>query len=160
MSFSVEPSFDTVTLERMKVAGRKHIGAFTMHSLELSRFQNDLADELIYALTAEVLAEKLPPASETSTTIVRFDVPATWFQHLKQSLYGWRRKSFRTRGLRFWLERRFPVRYETLTRRVTLTVSLERYRTYPKANIVLPPDRFGQPVRVAITRTDWLHDSL
>ena len=142
------PSFDTVTLERLKVGTQRHTGATVAQSIELRRYEDKIVGDLVYELTAYVLAEKLPRVEESSSKSYFYEIPASWFQHLKQTIYRWRRLS--------WLERRWPARYETHERKATLTVNLERYRTYPKADVVLPPSQFGQPVHVAVTRKDWL----
>lgn len=144
------PSFDTVVLDRLKVAVRRRgISSSIAQSMQLHRLEKDIFDELVYGLTAYVLAERLPNVTESETKTFTIETPDTWFQHLKQSLY------FRFPRLG-WLQRRWPARLTTVSRKCTFTVNLERYRTYPKADIVLPPDRFGQPVHVAVTRKDWL----
>jgi hypothetical protein len=140
-------SYDTIQLDRLEVGFRQRLGAHTLESMRLEHHEDRLTLDLIRSVTAEVLAEKLPPERVERSQTFGIDFPASPFQHWKQK-----------HATRWWLRRfvrRWPVRTERLTREARLTVNLERYRTYPEANYVLPPDKFGAPYRVAVLREDW-----
>lgn len=92
----------------------------------LSVHEDDIAGQLVYKLTAEVLAERL----ETGRFERTVRVPATWWEHLKRD------------HAPAWFTRRFPVRYTPLT----LAVDLSRWATYPHATVPLPG--LGPPVVV------------
>lgn len=149
------PLYDAITLDRQRyfVQQSVNLGAFSSSTMEREQFEEDLWNRMTYRLSADILAERLPNVTESETQTFSIETPATWFQHLKQTCYRWRRLD--------WLARRWPARLETVEKECTLTVNLERYRTYPEADIVLPPDRYGYPVKVAVARKDWLwNDSL
>jgi len=150
------PAYDVVTLERLKVGFQQRVGASVADSIQLSRWEDKIYGDLMYGLTAYVLAERLPPVTEQASKTVEFQAPAKWFQHLKQTLYRLGRKSWHRRS---WLERHWPVRMKTHAQVVTLSVDLQRYRTYPEANVVLPKG-YGRAINVAITNRSWLHDPL
>jgi len=89
-------------------------------SLEVEpAFEDMVRDELCYRLRSYVLADHLA-ADEYKTTVER--TPTSWWQHLK-----------RDHAPR-WLKRRWPVRAE----RLTVTVKVDRYLTYPDAAIRTP----------------------
>lgn len=85
----------------------------------------------------QLLADRLPPADVDRTVPAFFSFPASPFQH-------WKSKHAGTRWLG-WFVRRWPVRTEEHRQDVRLIVHLERYRTYPEADIPVPDD-FGRVV--------------
>jgi hypothetical protein len=164
-SMEYAPSYETFTLDRLKAGVTTRVGAAVAESMRLESWQDQVYGDLMYGLTAHVLAETLPPVEVTQTEVFTLETPVNWFEHLKLTCYRWRqhrkgRLSDPFCQVLAWLERRWPARLEATSRKCALTVNLERYRTYPKANIVLPPDKWGMPVRVAVVNRSWLHDAL
>lgn len=102
---------------------------FTGHSLSTMKFdiiERDVIDALVFELKTEVMTEKLFNRIQKVT----FKVPKSWWQHFKQV---WFPK---------WVLRKFPVRFETHTKKVIF----ERYATYPQLPLVFPKDKIGQIV--------------
>lgn len=116
----------------------------------------DRLDEMALELTVKVLAENLPTITviERSTMVglearaaVQCEVPATWWDHLKDTHAD-------TWWLR-WLVRRRPVATRTLraerverdTRRVTLSVDVGGMVLYPESALPVRPEEYGRPVR-------------
>lgn len=142
------PLYTEVQLEKLKVAAQAAIPRGVME-LEAERIGilDDLFRSLVYRLKGYVLAERLPPETVSDSRDVTFDVPASWWQHWKQShAAAWYAR---------WLVKRRPVKHHRVVKRVALTVDLERYRTYPEARVSLPADTWGQVVRVAQWTDTW-----
>jgi hypothetical protein len=140
------PSYEALALQRLRIGLEQRIGAQVIESLELHQVEDIFTRSIVTRLTADVLAEKLPPEKIERSKTVALDFPASSWQHFKQehSESWWLR----------WLVRRWPVRIQQLEQTVTLTVDLERYRTFPQCNYVFPKD-LGPFVNVAVTRDHW-----
>ena len=117
--------------------------------------QQSLWGDLVYRLTAHVLADQLPPEEFTARQHVTYEVPASTWQMWKK------------RHARRWYARRlvarWPVRYEADPElrgtEVVCSFDLERWRSYPQAQY-LPRDRFGDAVRVhAIRDLRWTDEA-
>ena len=134
-----EPISDIVTLERLRLASHAEVPAAIAHSMEISQFKDVIFDRLVYKLSAEVLAEKLPPAEVTERTSVSFP-SSSWQLFKEEHAESW---------WLGWLVRRRPVRRKAHP--VALTVGFDRYRTFPECNYVFPKD-LGGYVNVAIQR--------
>jgi len=135
-------SFETLTLERLEHEVRGSVGAHIHESLKAS-IDEDIWGGLVYRLTADVLAEKLPPKSVARSEHVTFEFPASTWQMFKMNhAESW---------WLGWFVREWPVRWNTHKKLATLTVDLERYRTFPQANYVFP-NTLGPYVNVAVTR--------
>lgn len=120
------------------VVGPAGFGQFSGDRLRLSRFVDAETGRLMARFVTDMLAEVLPPERVTETTLVEFRRPATWWDHFKETYRD-----------RWWLRRlvrRRPVQVEVEQRAVRVTVDLQRYRVYPRAD-VSPPAEFGAPVR-------------
>jgi hypothetical protein len=143
MSHSVEPSFDTLTLERLKFGIQGRVGASVAESLEVHTWQDKVFSDLVYKVTGYVLAERLPAENLNVTKFWSYEVPANWFQHLKHTCYRWRRLG--------WFRERWPVRVAKVEKTAMVTVSMERYRTFPEASYVFPKD-LGRPVNIVIPK--------
>ena len=139
----IGPSLKTFTLERRRYGLTMDLGSFTRDSME---FQQREADRMVYKLSADVLAEKLPPETINESRIAVWNFPRSSWQHFKleHSESWWLG----------WLVRRRPVQYAVHDKQVTLTVNLERYRTFPQANIAYPPE-LGPYVNVAYLEKSW-----
>ncbi len=147
MNTSHDLAITEMVLHRLKFACHELVGTSIIDSLRLNQeatnaWADDMAGHLLYQLSGEVLAEKHLPKVERVIVPVTFDAPANWFQHLKQTGYRWHRLA--------WLARRWPAGQITTTKRITVTVDISRYHSYPQANIALQ-QRFGKPVPVLIT---------
>lgn len=139
MSHLESYTMETVRLDRIKVAAQTVLSPSVASSLSMEQVQDDVWGSLIYRLKGYVLAETLPPAFETAKHTVDFKRPASWWQAWKDEHRGaWYAR---------WLVRRRPPRWVEEPVEVTLTVDLQRYRTYPEATYQLPPE-FGRPVLV------------
>ena len=98
--------------------------------------------QYLFQLRTKILSDDLPPQRLTQSTRVQFEVPSSSWQMWKK------------RHARRWYARklvaRWPVRYEPdpdgRGADAVCTFDLERYRTYPRARVQLPRDRFGMEV--------------
>lgn len=114
--------------------------------------QRDLFGNCLYQLKARILSDDLPPERFTARYRVMYEVPAsTWQMGKKRHAHRWYARR---------LVARWPVRYEPdpdgRGTDAVCTFDLERYRTYPRARVQLPQDRFGAPVLVhAIRDLRW-----
>jgi hypothetical protein len=140
------PSYETLTLERLRFGLQEHVGAEMLHSMQIEAVEEKVWGGMIYRLKASVLAEKLPSEKFERSETFTLDFPASSWQHFKQehSESWWLR----------WLVQRRPVRLQGLEQTATLTVDLERYRTFPLCNYVFPKE-LGPFVNVAVTRDNW-----
>jgi hypothetical protein len=107
-----------------------------------TRVQKEIFGQFLFQFRTKILTDDLPPAQVTQRTRITYEVPASTWQMWKK------------RHARRWYARRlvarWPVRYEIdPDGRGTDAVcifDLERYRTYPRASVQLPRDRFGMTV--------------
>jgi hypothetical protein len=119
-----------IILDQLVTSARKavpQLGSFTDARTEL-RVVEDTVRGMMLELRSAVLAAQVLADRQD----VAFEMPASWWQHLKRD------------RMPAWFTRRWPVRTRTLTASVDFT----RYDTYPMADIALPPDEFGYPVRI------------
>lgn len=114
--------------------------------------RDDFFGHCLFQLKTKILCDDLPPESFTARNRVIFEVPASTWQMWKK------------RHARRWYARRlvarWPVRYQSdpdgRGTDAICTFNLERYRTYPRARVQLPRDRFGAPILVhAIRDLRW-----
>lgn len=113
------------------------------------------ADQLAVQFRTRILCDDLPPETFTARQYVTYEVPSSTWQMWKK------------RHARRWYARRlvarWPVRYEPDPDRrgahAVCTFDLERYRTYPRARVHLPRERFGAAVLVhAIRDLRWTEE--
>jgi hypothetical protein len=126
-----------VMLARMQP--EQALGDYTRGSLKLDKAPADFAGEMLYRLTASVLRRRVVGDQQTLTV----HVPATWLDHWKASRSP---RALRLLGASwgpFWYRRRWAVRFQA----VSVTCSFASYDTYPMADVQLPPEKFGCPVR-------------
>jgi hypothetical protein len=135
---------EQVTLDYLRLGVTNRVSAEFAASVNVRTWRDQVLDHLVFELTARVLADKLPPANESTTKIFEFEIPATWWQAYKATRY-------RLWWVRWWT-RRHPIRTKTYRFEGTLTVDLTRYHTWPKAKVM--PSSWGRPVRVAIPSRD------
>lgn len=98
--------------------------------------------ERLFQIKTRILTDDLPPEEFTARQHVTYEVPASiWQMWKKRHAQRWYARR---------LVARWPVRYEPDPERrgtdAVCTFNLERYRTYPRARVVLPRDRFGAAV--------------
>lgn len=113
--------------------------------------QREIFGHFAVQFRARILADDLPPKQFTARQRVTYEVPASSWQMWKK------------RNARRWYARRlvarWPVRYEPdpdgRGTDAVCTFDLERYRTYPRARVQLPPDRFGMAVHAHDIRSPW-----
>ncbi len=116
---------DSIILEKLEVMAQQFIDMVTLRSsLEIESFQDYALQRLCFRIRGYVLAEEVDKRS----MIVKFriDIPATWWQHFKQSLFPQ------------WLLNRTPVKHYTIERNKKVT--FRRLATYPKASLILPKE--------------------
>lgn len=143
----VGPSIETLRLERRRYGVSDSVGISVLQSIRFAKeFEQDIFERMVYKLEAEVLAEKLPPETINESRIAVWDFPRSSWQHFKleHSESWWLG----------WLVRRRPVQCQVHDKQVTLTVNLERYRTFPQANVNYPPE-LGPYVQVAYLNKSW-----
>lgn len=126
------------------------IGSFANEHMAVQLRQQ--AEGMRVKLTTHILADKLPPVEVDRTVPAFFTFPRSPFQHWKQK-----------HADAWWLRRfvkHWPVRTTQHTQKVRLIVHLERFRSYPEANVpILPTDeyfgraRFGYSLDERIERT-------
>ncbi len=140
----IGPSLKTLSLERRRYDLTMELGSYTRDSMEFQ--QRRLVDRMVQKLAAEVLGERLPPETINESRIAIWDFPRSSWQHFKLEHSGswWLG----------WLVRWRPVQYEAHDKQVTLTVNLERYRTFPQADISYPSE-LGPYVNVAYLEKSW-----
>lgn len=148
---------DEISLYRLKVSNRRILDANPdlFASLEVrTQILEDLARSMMVELRGYVYAERLPPERVTRTTDVAFCetemVPdGPWQRFLVRHKGAW--------WTRLWKRWRYP-RYLAVviktSRRVSLTVELERYRTYPESKIG-PSPHLGPTILSHTIKTDW-----
>jgi len=82
-------------------------------------------------VTCHVLGERVTPTQHVNAAKwVNFTMPATWCQHWKEDHKG------------TWYGRRivarWPIRLEIVTKMVQMSVPIERWRTFPQAEVPYP----------------------
>lgn len=107
-----------VTLERLKVTVQKVLTGHVLMTTELESCRNEVINDLVFRLKAELMAEKLEDRKQTVT----FEFPKSWWQHFKQEYFP------------KWLLNRFPVKLTSCEK----TVIFKRYATYPELPVVFP----------------------
>lgn len=126
-----------IILDRLKFGTQTRISRQVLESARISTWEDIVTEQLVVALEAEVLAEKL---TGDTTTVSRSEyIPANWWDYLKRDV--WYTDLDNDRIMR-WIAKRWPVRWKTQT--FTVTVKLERYAKFPHATIALP--ELGRPV--------------
>lgn len=110
-------------LQRVRIGQRYQLGADVLDELDIEI--EPLLDILMLRMSTYVWTEKLAEESQEVT----HEVPATWFQHLKQD------------HAPAWVLRRWPVRMSAITTVVRFT----RSAAYPGADIKIPSP-LGAPV--------------
>lgn len=132
---------DTITLTWKRYAQQVLVNEDLLLDVDVA-VQRDLFGSVAYQFRTKVLADDLPPEQFTARTHVTYEVPAsTWQMWKKRHAHRWYARR---------LVARWPVRYMPDPDRrgidAVCTFNLERYRTYPRARVQLPRDRFGDAV--------------
>ena len=133
---------ERVTLRFKQYAQQVAVAEELLLDLDVAVRQEDIFGPVLFQLRTRILADDLPPMRLTKSTRVLYEVPASTWQMWK------------CRHGRRWYARRlvarWPVRYEQDPNGrgtdAVCTFDLERYRTYPRARVHLPRDRFGMEV--------------
>lgn len=104
--------------------------------------QQEIFGQHLFQLRTRILTDDLPPQRLTERTRVVYEVPAsTWQMWKKRNAHRWYARR---------LVARRPVRYvpdqDGRGTDAVCTFNLERFRTYPRARLQLPRDRFGMAV--------------
>jgi len=101
--------------------------------------QRSFFGHCLYQLKTKILSDDLPPEQFTARQHVTYEIPtSTWQMWKKRHAHRWYARR---------LVARWPVRYEPdpdgRGTDAVCSFNLERYRTYPRARVQLPRDRFG-----------------
>lgn len=124
-----------VLLRSLKYGVRDSIGPAVAASMNLEQIHDLLYENMLYALTAELLAEKIEGQEirQTARVLQDFTVPDGRLQRWKERHWErwWCRWSCLGRQVRYIHEER---RTE-----VSLTVAVEDYATFPRSSYVPPP---------------------
>ncbi|MET9122969.1 hypothetical protein [Streptomyces sp. NPDC004528] len=143
---------ERVTLAFKQYAQQFAVSEDLLLDLDVSVRSEDIFGQVLVQLRTRILADDLPPHLLTERTRVPYEVPASTWQMWK------------ARHARRWYARRlvarWPVRYgpdpDGRGADALCTFNLERFRTYPRARVQLPPDRFGMEVlQHGITNLSW-----
>ena len=126
-----EFSFTTKTLERERfyqrfIVPESQLGAFSRNTFEVSEDYAIDFGQMRLIFEMEVLKE--PLGSEEIVRTGEVQVPATWWQHYKESMSN--------DILARWIRRRWPVKYK-IERRV-FKFQIDHAAIYPEANIAVP----------------------
>lgn len=138
----IESMFTQVHIERLRVGVRQRISRQVAESMRLETFQDMITNDLVAAMMAELLAERLPPEHVDHT--ITFDAPrfATWREHFRATYRErWWGRLLRLRAPRYIDE---PISH-------TVRVDVRSHWTYPQATTVLPGRDFGHVVLRADT---------
>jgi hypothetical protein len=148
---SPRAAFREMVLERLPVVATQRLASSLVEGAVLqcdSDFAAAAADNLLLRLQAYVWAEHLASGDAVAVKLVDFDEPTSPWQMLKRDSL-----LFRSRlGAAFL--RRFPVRVKVVSKRVVLTATWRQYRAFPDADLPVPPERLGRPVRLDILSID------
>ncbi|MGY6019613.1 hypothetical protein [Streptomyces spinosirectus] len=137
-----DPSIETVALTFKRYAVQVAVDEELAISDVDVRVQRMAFGQLLFQLRTRLLTDELPPKEFTARDRVTFEVPtSTWQMWKKQHAKRWYARR---------LVARWPVRYgpdpDGRGTDAICTFNLERWRAYPRAAVLLPPDRFGAPV--------------
>lgn len=121
-----QETFDRFVFERIRVYSRQHLSLLPMMAKTISLhslFQSfDRSLERAFILTAEMAKGDTTTETRTVTEKATFRVFASWSDHLK----------FRLKGkLPLWLGSRLTVRYQAVTKEVSVTVPVTVIRACP-----------------------------
>jgi hypothetical protein len=124
--------FETTTHEfdqrKVTMSRTLSLGAFTSGSAEMALEQDKAYNELRYRLTAHVLAKHVGKGESTYRVVT----PETWWQHFKATHFPQ------------WAARRWPVKYRTHV----IELEVDRWLTFPEADLRYDPELAGRPVKV------------
>ena len=127
------PPPEQFVLDRLRFGVTSRVGATMRESAKIHVMEDFITRQLVVALEAEVLAEKLVGGTATASR----SEPKTWLDYLKRDV--WYTDLAHDRIMR-WIAKRWPIQY----RKVILTATFDRYALFPEANIALP--ELGKPV--------------
>lgn len=114
-----------------------------------------LRDQLLFRLTTKILTDDLPPEQITARHYVTYEVPtSTWQMWKKRHAHRWYARR---------LVARWSVRYEPDPEdrgvEAVCTFNLERYRTYPRAQVRVPKELGPTVLMHAIRDLRWGEES-
>lgn len=89
--------YEELSLEKFKVASQMQVSQTFLQSLELTRTDGFLTNDLLVRLTGSILGRRVMTNTE------QIPIPATWWDHFKHSLFP------------RWLQRRFPAHMNMVT---------------------------------------------
>lgn len=140
-------TYEVTSLEALRVAIQARTEDLVGATVAGSTSVRWIAENMAYELESFLLTERLPPVTVGTEQRVEVLYPDGWLEML--------RHTYRERWwMRRWVARR-PIRWHTEVRTARLEVELSRYWAFPRANVKLPDDRLGDPIRFA----QWVEKS-
>lgn len=114
-----------------------------------------LMDQIMIGMRTRILTDNLPPEVVTETTTVRVEEPASTWQMWKRNNQGrWYTKWWLVKWLAKW-----PVIMKGHDKRITMSVDLERFRTYPEARYRASDFGLGRAVLLhSISPVSWRYE--
>ncbi|GAA1281302.1 hypothetical protein [Saccharothrix xinjiangensis] len=144
-AYTPEQPYERLTFEWMPLAHSTVVDLEAFRNLptavaqaEITRELDAVAHRLVQKLRAFVMTKKLPGHTVTKRLTVRWQVPATWWDHVKLTYAD-------TLWLA-WFVRRRPARLVTRERSVVFRATWGDMVTYPWQTVVRRED-FGPAVR-------------
>ena len=99
----------------------------------LESYGNELLNQMVYKLSAYVLAEEVDCRSKVVNFKAVFPVYKNWWEHFKGEVFT------------EWLKEKFPPKFNYVTKTEKRKVTFRKYATYPQANILFP-EKMGEKV--------------
>lgn len=121
-------------LEKLRVGYRIPIAKVTLMNANVEIIRNHIADQIVYAISASVLADRVEPSHYTFS--LDFDHYASWWQACKAVHFP---------TLSRWTRR--PPRLATTTK--TRVIQAKNYATFPE-NTRVYPEELGPVVKLQI----------
>jgi hypothetical protein len=126
---------EEILLEQLKFGVQRRIGYGAAQSLNLEMIKEVITDQMIFSLTAEMLAERIG-----GEQIRKHERVQHVFTPIDGPFQRWKDRHKTSWWLR-WFVRWRPVcrLYEELITNVTLQVDVKDYATFPEHTVAYPP---------------------
>src|SRR4030042_3717458 len=129
-------SIESVELTKLLVETTHIIDEYAVlkSGLKLQAYMEPMLRAMVYKLKSYVLAEEIDNRSKIVYVNTTHPVYCNWWQHFKGEVFP------------DWLKKKFPPRYNYVTKTGKKLVTFRRHATYPKANILFP-DQVGTLIK-------------
>lgn len=112
----------SILLESSRVVLERRLGKYMLRNMEL-RERRDIVDDLVIALSSEVLSTKLCEDSYEVSDVQTFQFPKGTWQHFKYNY------------MPMWFCDIFPIKYFVKRVEFHKTIKITRRETYPMCNM-------------------------